>query len=367
MRKQFSLLVIAGCASSTLALAQTHVTIYGNLNADLENVKADGGAVDIPSRNRVSSNISYIGFRGTEDLGGKLKAIWQIESSAVISGDPAPPGTFASRNSNVGLAHSDFGIIFYGNWLSPYKNMAIQLDPFFNTGIPAVNSIIGNGFVTGANRSNPQSFDRRVNNVVQYWTPKWAGFSARLAYGANEERAGNIDPSLWAGSIVYENGPLYIVYAHERHDEWFADGTEDTGNKVGIGYTTGNTRLSAIFERLEYEPTAATELRRDAWALAATHTVGPHIFRILYIRAEESEGDANVTIGGVGPADTDSGARQISLGYGYTLSKRTELYAFYVTLTNDDTALYNFSTNPLGGLTADSDLRGFGLGIRHTF
>jgi predicted porin len=165
----------------------------------------------------------------------------------------------------------------------------------------------------------------------------------------------------------YENGPLYLLYAHERHDEWFADQTEDTGNKVGIGYTIGNTRLTAIFERLEYEPTATTELRRDAWALAATHMVGPHIFRILYIRAEDSEGDANVTIGGVGPADSDSGARQISVGYGYTLSKRTELYAFYVQLKNDDTALYSFSTNPLGGLTADSDLRGFGLGIRHTF
>lgn len=366
--KVMSLAIVGLTLSAGPALAQTNATVYGFLSVDLENVKADGGAVDIPSRNRLSSNLSHIGFRGTEDLGGKLKAIWQIESNAVISGDAVPAGTFASRNSNVGLQHSDFGIFFYGNWESPYKlATSIPLDPFFTNTIAGANSILGNGFAVGGNVASPQSFDRRVNNVVQYWTPKWAGFYARLAYGANEERTETTNPYLWAGSIAYENGPLYLVYAHERHHEFFGNSTEDTGHKVGVGYTVGNTRLRAVFERLEYEPTATTELERDAWQLAATHTIGVHTLRISYVRAEESEGDATVAVGGVGPADTDSGAYQISLGYGYALSKRTELFAFYVKLKNDTTAVYNFSTNTLAGVTPDSDLRGFGLGIRHTF
>ncbi|HSF48959.1 MAG TPA: porin [Burkholderiales bacterium] len=119
--KVVSLAIVGLTLSAGPALAQTNATVYGFLSVDLENVKADGGAVDIPSRNRLSSNLSHIGFRGTEDLGGKLKAIWQIESNAVVSGDAVPAGTFASRNSNVGLQHSDFGIFFYGNRESPYK------------------------------------------------------------------------------------------------------------------------------------------------------------------------------------------------------------------------------------------------------
>ena len=100
-----------------------------------------------------------IGFRGTEDLGGKLKAIWQIESNAVISGDAVPAGTFASRNSNVGLQHSEFGIFFYGNWESPYKlATSIPLDPFFTNTIAGANSILGNGFAVGGNVASPQSF-----------------------------------------------------------------------------------------------------------------------------------------------------------------------------------------------------------------
>jgi len=369
-----TLTVLATVGSSLLAasaLAQTNVQIYGFFNVDFENVEADGGSGnDLPSRNRVSNNLSHIGFRGTEELGNGLKAIFQLESGVWLDGSPPTPAaaSLGSRNSNLGLQHNKFGILFYGIWETPYKlATSIPLDPFFTNTIAGANAILGNGFASGGNGAVPASFDRRINNTVNYWTPKWAGFFGRLAYAANEEKNNVIDPSLWSLSAAYENGPLYVVYAYERHEDFFASGTDDTGHKIGIGYTFGNTRVRAVFERLRYEPTTNTDLRRDAWQIAATHTIGQHTFRVSYVRAEESEGDATVTIGGVGPADTDSGARQISLGYGYALSKRTEVYAIYVNLKNDRTALYNLSTNPLGGLQAGQDPEGFGLGIRHTF
>jgi len=104
----------------------SNVVIYGTFNADFENVERGGAtaagsagnnlvgaptaanALNQGSRNRVSSNSSNIGFRGTKDLGGGLKAIFQLESSTNID---AGGGNFGGRNSNVGLT-GPWGTVF---------------------------------------------------------------------------------------------------------------------------------------------------------------------------------------------------------------------------------------------------------------
>jgi predicted porin len=132
------LLLAAALGFSALAHAdESSVQIYGLLIPFFDNGKTSGataagtvsGASLVPStvytganassRSRLTSGTSTIGFRGTEDLGGGLKAIFQIENAVPLDGDPGP-NTFASRNSNVGLA-SNWGTLFFGNWDTPYK------------------------------------------------------------------------------------------------------------------------------------------------------------------------------------------------------------------------------------------------------
>ena len=98
------ILAVTTAAAMTAAMAaqadNSSVTIYGTINADIETVKAEGstsGAGNQPSRTRVSQNSSNIGFRGSEDLGGGLKAIFQVEQGVNIDTGTASSstGTFA--------------------------------------------------------------------------------------------------------------------------------------------------------------------------------------------------------------------------------------------------------------------------------
>jgi predicted porin len=369
-----ALIGIALCVPASVMADDGTVTIYGTLNGDLESVKAEGATgsgTNLPARNRLSSNASNVGFRGSEDLGGGLKVIFQVESSVAF--DSAPAGnTFASRNSNVGLT-GGFGTLSYGNWDTPFKIASSRLDPFGNTGIGGHSSIIGNSQITGPNApaGNSFSFQRRQNNSVQYWTPNFSGFSSRLAYSANEERTATRNPSLWSFSADYENGPLYVGLSYEEHRDYLAAGTKDKGSKVGAGYTLfGATRVMLAYERLEYEPTTSTNLRRNAWFAAVNHQIGNHTLRAAYIKADDSTGNATTAVGGAGaPTPVNSGqtgASQWIVGYGYRLSKRTELYALYSRLRNDQAAAYDFSTNAIGTATG-ADPTGFGAGIKHTF
>jgi predicted porin len=147
MNKKLIALAIAGATIAPAALAQSAnpVTLYGTLNIDFENVKAAGAAgagVNALSRNRVSANSSNFGFRGTEDLGGGLKAFFQLEMGSVAI--DVGGGNLAGRNSAVGLQGSA-GTVLLGNWDTPYKSSTGSADAFYGTGIANhVNVTAGN-------------------------------------------------------------------------------------------------------------------------------------------------------------------------------------------------------------------------------
>ena len=122
------------------------------------------------------------GVRGTEDLGGGIKAFFQCESSAPPD---AGGGTFCSRNSGVGL-QGNFGSVLLGRWDSPFKLSQIFVDPYGQNTLGNQQTWVG---VSGAGGNN--DFNRRQNNNIQYWSPVFSGFSVRLNYGAKSipERA----------------------------------------------------------------------------------------------------------------------------------------------------------------------------------
>lgn len=376
MRKKWLFGRLAACgiglaaALPAAALAQgSFVQIYGTLNTDLEYVEARGARGGLPGQMRVANNLSNIGFRGSEDLGGGLKAVWQVESGInVDSGN----GNLGGRNSNVGLEYVPLGLIFYGIWETPYKTAtSVPLDPFFTNTIAGANSILGNGFAAGSNGAAPQSFDRRQFNSVAYWTPNWNGLYARIQYGTerSEPSLATTNSFLVSGSVAYENGPLYLVLAGENHYEYFGPNTNDYGIKGGIGYTIGPARLRGVVEYLRFEPTPSTNVSRVAWQLAGTYNIGKGQFRLSYIRANNTSGNATVDVGGIGnPASgLETSANQVAAGYGYFFSKRTEVYVIATYLSNGAGGIYNLSTNPLAGLTRGQHPMGFGLGIKHSF
>ena len=365
MRLAIKGLFAAGLASgASCATAQTDsVTFYGFLKVNIESVWASGPKGGVGTAERVSNDLSVLGFRSVEDLGGGMQAFAQIESNVYVD---TGVGGLVDRNDNVGLRGS-FGEIFMGQYELPFRFVSVyEIDPF-TAGIFASNSIMGNGFAVGANAQSPASFDRRQKNLLEYSIPTFSGINASIAYAAREEQTASSDPGLVSGIISYRSGPLYLAYGYETHRDYFAAGTTDTGNRIGIAYSIGNTRLRFAWERLRYEPTASTYLSRDAWQLALTHNIGQGQLRLSYVRAKRAEGNATAGIGGIGIPGTTSGAQQSTIGYGYNLSKRTELWGAFTKLNNEKTASYNLSANAVPGLAAGQSPGGFGIGITHKF
>lgn len=419
-KKMLAWAVATAFAAPIAAHAQgSAVVIYGTFNIDFENVERDGAAgagtpgnslvaapnaasaLNLGPRNRVSSNSSNIGFRGTEDLGAGLKAIFQLESSVNLD---SGAGGLGSRNSNAGLT-GPWGTVFYGIWDTPYKFNTLRQDAWYATGIAAGATIIGSpGFgsqtttASGrvANAAAPfaaaadANFDRRQGNSVQYWSPVFAGLSGRVAYSANEQKSANestpnINPWIASAALLYENGPIYATVAYEHHKDYFGllgltgaaaqapsltnPNSLDRGLKAGVGYTFfGTTTLNVVAERLEFTSNqfaagAVREYNRDAIYISALHKIGPGTIRASYGKGFHGDCKTN------GAACNSSGlaAQAAAFGYSHSFSKRTDVYVLYTYIRNEDLAQYNFGVNALLGAGVGSDPSGIALGVRHAF
>ena len=351
------------CAATPAAAQSDGVQIYGFIKENVESIQISGNGRS-QSLARLSNDLSVLGFRGGESLGGGNRAFFQIETNLRMDGTGT--AQIGDRNTAVGLS-GPWGQFWMGQWEMPLRYVSVyKVDPF-TAGIFASNSIMGNGFVTAANGVSPQSFDRRQPNLVQYATPDWGGVSARVAVSMPENRTATTNPIAWSGLVSYESGQWYAAWGHEYHGDYFYSGSHDYADRVGLVYAIGGVRLRAAYERLSYEPAPGQSVRRDAWQAAATYNRGPHTFRASYTQGGNAHGNTVQAVGGIGLPGTDSGAWQVSLGYGYTLSKRTELWAAYTRLVNHATASYNLSANSVSGLKAGDAVSGFGLGITHNF
>src|SRR5258708_15560610 len=164
MNKKLIAVAVAGACAARAAMAQTAnlVTLYGIVYATFESVEANGGpstATPIVRRNRVSDQASRVGVRGTEDLGGGLKAFFQLEAALKLDQNDT---TFAARNSAVGL-QGGWGSVLLGRWDTPFKIATTAIDPLGDVTLGGFSAAMnGSGL-----RNEFQSFDRRDQNVIQ--------------------------------------------------------------------------------------------------------------------------------------------------------------------------------------------------------
>src|SRR5258708_36599827 len=167
-------------------------------------VEAKGGTpAPLVRRNRVSDQSSLLGVRGSESLGGDLKAFFQLETGF-------PPDqnatTFANRNSAVGL-QGGWGSVLMGRWDMPFKmSQVAPVDPFTDLSIADITG-------TAVNQGN---FSNREPNVVQYWSPDVGGVAMKIAYTANEGRTAVRDPYKYRASLVWSRGEYYPAEAYQR-------------------------------------------------------------------------------------------------------------------------------------------------------
>jgi len=374
MQKKLMALAIAGLAS-TAAFAQSNVTIYGVMDASLDVVKAgDVPATSSQRATKISSNASRIGFKGTEDLGDGLKAIFQIETAVDVDGSAA--NTLATRNTYVGLASDSWGQVIAGRYDTPYKTATRSWDLFGD-------HLGDNRNLMGRSRASGTAFDQRAANTVRYDSPSMSGFKFAGAYVAGAETAltnGQSKGSAWSVNGSYDvNTEWSLVAAYERHK--FGDfgtgtvvatgavagtdilaGETEKAWKVGAAYKAGPLRASIVYEKVKDDFSAASKMgEHKAWTAAGGYTFGSNEFKVAYTKVDEYE---NVS---------DSGAKQWAIGVDHILSKRTKIYGEYVRITNDTAGRYGLNGaggNTTGGTAAagaNADPSAWQFGMKHSF
>lgn len=393
MQKKIIALAIAAAISAPAFADTSNVTVYGVLNADVERVKNSipslaAGNSTATSLNRVNSNASRFGIKGEEDLGDGLKAIFQIESRVNLVGNELTSGTNAGtagvlngiRNSNVGLKGS-FGTAFVGVWDTPFKTAHNAVEMFDNTTIATATALMGTTTVTtvanGGAAYSPVAYTLRQNSSVQYWTPVMSGFQGKLAYstangdtyalgaasGVALQTAAN-KPSLTSLSVAYDVDQFYAAYAYDQHTNFRTQlvsgaGLKDTGHRlVGAYKFAPGAQVGLAYDRLTVASTTAgvADSKRNAWELSGKYAFGASNVGAFYTKA-----------GSMGNT-TATGAKQVSLRYGYNFSKRTEAYALYTSIKNEANAAYGIADVANGVVPlAGSKISGFGLGVAHSF
>ncbi len=391
MTKKLLALAVAGAfAAPMAATAADNVVIYGTLNLSMDFTEAKGatavGTPQVPgapavtyqgvnadSTQQISCSSCNIGFRGEEDLGGGLKAWFQLESG--IDPDEGS-GTWTSRNSAAGLK-GGWGTFLIGRWDTPHKLNINATTPFYATTTAAYNSILGADGGLGVGATPGTNFDNRQGNSVQYWSPKFAGgLTARLLYStrtdssaatANNGAAGTAGEDMaWGASVAWDAKNLYAGFSYEDQSDYGAFGTASLDRQayaVNVSYAfMGKYRVGVIWENQDWDvagtvANTTTSTDRDAYGIYAVLPVGPGAVHAWYINADDWDGRSS------------SGADFWSLGYYYDLSKRTKLYIQYASMDNDTNSRYRLGAGPGNRLepSTGADPEAFSIGVRHSF
>jgi predicted porin len=374
MQKKLIAVAIAGLAAAP-AFAQTNVTVYGVAQLTVENVRATGstaGTGNIPSKMRVTSNSSRLGFRGTEDLGNGLKAIFQYETSVGLDGS----GTTlfgGARDSFVGVA-GGFGTVRAGVMTTPFRDVGNVFDILGQETVAASGNLLARVQDSGGQRNH--SFRGRLANSVKYDSPDFAGFSFSGQYGANEAKVSGATENAtnnhaYGFGLGYGAGPFKVKYAYERRDDNGALGLgtvdeEATGHIFGGEWNFGMGRIGGLWQTVELEAKSGTtgEVEQDAWGIYAGFNLGNGELWANYVDTDQAE------VSGVLAATrngTNTDARQWGVGYNYNLSKRTKVYAFYTQLRNKAGAAFDYRETDAIGTATGADPKAFAVGLRHTF
>ena len=378
MKSQLITLAIAGLLAASQARGETaNVTLYGRLNLSMEVVNGkqsgDNCPASCPNPNvfRVNSNSSMFGLRGTEYLGRGLTAIFQLENQVFPD---TGGGVLAGRESFLGL-QGQWGTVKLGYFLAPYDDILPIFGnaPTLTTSILSTAALWAQGYL---GQPVNGGFDDRLRNSIRYDTPTISGFTASLQYGANDGSVRSNSSNI-SGGAFYSNGPLQLGIAYETHNR--IRGTafaplSDNALSIAGGYQFPSIRIAGVYEKLKYDATPTTDLKRDFYGISSTIDAGPGLFYLFMGRAGDGKGSAvnGTRIGGLAKGD-NTGARQWEVSYTYVMSERTLAYAGYVKIQNESNASYTFNSNlypTLCGNFPNSSCGkpgGFVIGMAHFF
>jgi predicted porin len=353
MNKTLLALALLGAFAGT-AQAQSSVTIYGNVDAGV--IKRTDQTMSIGKRAN-----NTLGFRGAEDLGNGLKAIFQLEiryepdSGTIEQGAGGIQRPLFQGQSRVGL-QGDFGTFRIGRGLTAFQESSIAFEPFH--GIPSPSGFQTDLTVAGYTSDPlglPGNSTNRFSNAVFYNSPEYMGWQLNTTIASKESNNGAavigrgtaLLPQYPANSasqtnpysiaVTWKRGVFGAMLARERN----AVESELT-SVAGYVMAMPNTKLMLSYQKQDQSHTKVINQDTKAWVLGANHTMG-----------------ANKFLAGYGQKQVDGLAKvkQLSLGYEYSLSKRTYIYA----------DISNKKGAPAIAPSTNTSINFYSLGVNHSF
>jgi len=366
-----NILAIAIAAAVMAPSAFAAATVYGV--AHMAGVQQDSGSA---TGLNVASNSSRLGVKGSEDLGGGLKAVFQVEMAVGMDGEGSTSidhtkttGTttvkdsFGAnlRNSFAGVA-GGFGTVLAGRHDSLIKMTGRKYD-LFGDQVGNNRNILGGTTATGL-------VDGRHSNVLAYISPTWSGFHFGLAYipsgatGDNEVVSTTAQKAAAYTALAdYTVGAFSATLGYINVDNALtgaaATDTAFTATRLGAGYTFGNAKVVGLYQNSK----ATASQNNDVYGLGGSYKVGAAgtIKAQYYIAGNTAAAGAD-----------KNGASMTTVGYDHAMSKNTTVYAAYAMTDNDTAGAFSVNTASAGAgdnmtAVAGKDNNAFSVGLIHNF
>lgn len=318
-----SLIALAVLAAAGAASAQSSVQLYGIADVWFGGVKATGEkAQTVVESGGVSG--SRWGIKGSEDLGGGLKAIFTLEQGFKI--DTGAADTGFNREASVGVA-GNFGEVKLGKVWTAYDDVQGASNPVFDSALtPSAAAFASTGYT-----ANPA-------NGVKYTSPSYAGFTAGASYAFDEKTAGNSEVS--AVALQYANGPLTAAVAYQNEQAVTSGASTDYTN-LNATYNLGVVTLKGAYAQRDDNDGS----KDKEYQIGADYPLAANL--VLSAGYASSENKLN----GVKQSDNSG----FGVAAAYILSKRTTAYA----------GVRSTKLEPVKGENVTTNV--YALGVKHAF
>jgi predicted porin len=314
------------------ANAQSAVTLYGIVDAGITYIHNSGGENTQIAMTSGRLNATRWGLKGSEDLGGGMKAIFTVESGfSIASGGADIPGTLFSRQAFMGLADDRWGTLTLGRQYDPMTDLVApnQADAYF-----------GGLFTTPGDIDNADS-NARLNNSVKWLSNDWHGFRAGASYAFGGVAGSVASGQAFGGALSWNAGPFAIgagglhidngnpsVSARQTKaaesmfftsiNSSYASAAAINIGRVAGSYTTNGFTFGGYYSYAEYVPDGYSQFTRtERFHIGNAYVhwqVGPSVETQLAYTYMHSSGDSSAVY------------QTVTLGALYDLSKRTALY-----------------------------------------
>lgn len=355
MKKSLIALAVLSAVAGAAQAQSSNVTIYGLVDMGIQ--RQDIGGTATTALDSGNQSGSRLGFKGTEDLGGGLKANFKLEMGVFADNGASQGGLTFGRQAYVGLS-GNFGSVNFGRQYTPMFLAIDSFDPF-STGLTSGTAGASTSSFGAAAYMEPNVVGPRKNNSVTYSTNDLGGFVGSLMYGLGNEIPGNNQSGRYMSmSAAYTAGPMYLVGVYSDSEN--VTGKFATKSSLfAATYDFSVVKLAGAYQYIKDEGTPTEVLKRDVYSIGATVPVsaaGSFLFNYITTKNKNHE-----------IADAD--ANQTAIGYTHSLSKRTNLYTSYSYDRNGVGANFGSADSTLtfhpvaGGAT----IKLFNVGIRHMF